>query len=370
VAIVRKRRRSYHLERNGWPITVCLDTVEQVGTYVEVEVVTPPESKDAARQMIAAFGAELGLTEVERRSYLQLYLNVQAASGLADPAHSLIVARTVAELRQALREARRGGKTVGLVPTMGALHSGHLRLIEAARAQNEFVVVSIFVNPTQFGPNEDLTRYPRPIQSDLEACQKALVDLVFHPEPAEVYPPGYRTYAEVTELQDVLEGASRPGHFRGVCTVVLKLFHLVQPNRAYFGQKDAQQARIIQQMVQDLNVPVELCVLPIVREPDGLALSSRNRYLDAEQRRYATVLFQALRAAGDRAQGGERDSAVLRQLLVDRIRATPGAVLDYAVVVDSKTLEPVHHVQGEVLLAVAVRFGTTRLIDNLLIPSR
>src|SRR5262245_1825717 len=225
------------------------------------------------------------------------------------------VAATVAEVRRAVAEARRRGLTVGLVPTMGALHEGHISLIRAARAETGFMVVSIFVNPTQFGTNEDFSRYPRPLEQDLEACGREGVDLAFVPEPATVSPPGFRTFVEVHGLQDVLCGASRPGHFRGVATVVLKLFNTVQPDVAYFGQKDAQQARIIRQMVRDLDVPVEVRVCPIVRAADGLALSSRNQYLDPEQRRHATVLHRALAEARARIEGGERDAAAVRRVL-------------------------------------------------------
>jgi pantoate--beta-alanine ligase len=277
------------------------------------------------------------------------------------------VATTANDLRLAVRAARQQGRSVGLVPTMGALHAGHASLIRAARAADRFVVVSVFVNPTQFGPHEDLDRYPRPFEQDLALCGELGVDLVFAPQPATVYPPGFRTWVEVTGLQDVLEGASRPGHFRGVATVVLKLFNLAQPDRAYFGQKDAQQALIIRQMVRDLNVPVEVRVLPTVREPDGLALSSRNKYLDADQRRHAAVLSRALAEARARVAAGERDGEVLRALLTERIAATPGAALDYAAVVDADTLAPVARLSGPTLLALAVRFGTTRLIDNVLI---
>ena len=227
--------------------------------------------------------------------------------------------------------------------------------------------MSLFVNPTQFGPNEDLQRYPRPLERDLELCRRAGVDLVFHPEPAVMYPPGYRTFIEVTGLQDMLCGAARPGHFRGVATVVLKLFNLVQPDRAYFGQKDAQQVRIIEQMVHDLSVPVAVRICPIVREADGLALSSRNQYLVADERRQATILHRALVEARRRIEAGERDTAVVRQTLVECIASAPGAVLDYAVVVDADSLEaPARLVPGRaILLALAVKFGGTRLIDNL-----
>ena len=280
------------------------------------------------------------------------------------------VVAEIEPLRAAIADARRKGQTIGLVPTMGALHDGHRSLIEAARRQNDYVVVSIFVNPTQFGPNEDLKRYPRPLERDLGLCGEAGVDLVFHPQPETIYPPDYRTFVEVTGLQDVLCGASRPGHFRGVATVVLKLFHLVQPDRAYFGQKDAQQVRIVQRMVMDLNVPVEVCVCPTVRETDGLALSSRNAYLDAGERRLATVLYRTLIEAKRSIEGGERIAAAIRERMSERIGAVAGAVVDYVAVVDAETLCEATAIEPgrPILLALAVKFGGTRLIDNLLIP--
>ncbi len=280
---------------------------------------------------------------------------------------TIATAATMEAVRAAVRQARARGLSVGLVPTMGALHAGHTSLIEAARAQTGFVVVSIFVNPTQFGPNEDLARYPRPLEQDLRLCAAEGVDLVFVPEPATVYPPGFRTYVEVQGLQDVLCGASRPGHFRGVATVVLKLFNIVQPDVAFFGQKDAQQVRLIEQMVADLNVPVTIRRCPTVREPDGLALSSRNQYLSAEQRRHATVLARALEEVRLRVEAGERDAAALERLLAERVAATPGARLDYAAVVDYDTLQRLPRLRGTVLVALAVFFGTTRLIDNALL---
>jgi pantoate--beta-alanine ligase len=270
----------------------------------------------------------------------------------------------IEEIRKAVAKARRAGLSVSLVPTMGALHAGHISLIRAARAETGFVIVSIFVNPIQFGPQEDLSRYPRPLEQDLAICARERVDRVFHPDVAVMYPPGFRTFVEVQGLQDVLCGKSRPGHFRGVATVVLKLFHIVQPDVAYFGQKDGQQTRLIEQMVRDLNVPVRLRVCPIVREPDGLAHSSRNQYLDPIQRPQATVLYRALEEARRLIENGERDGAVVQQALAARVQQTPGAVLDYAAVVDADTLEAIARLQGEVLLAVAVRFGGTRLIDN------
>jgi pantoate--beta-alanine ligase len=252
---------------------------------------------------------------------------------------------------------------------MGALHDGHVDLIRAARRETGFTVVSIFVNPAQFGPNEDFTRYPRPIEKDLEICRAEAVDIVFAPEVQTIYPADFRTFVEVQQLQDVLEGASRPGHFRGVTTVVLKLLNIVQPDLAYFGQKDAQQARIIQQMVQDLDLQVALAIRSIVREPDGLALSSRNRYLSPEERQHATVLYQVLQEAREQIEAGEKDAAALKQRLEARIRNTPGAVVDYVAVVSPDSFQAVHDLTGDVLVALAVRFGRTRLLDNLFLPA-
>jgi pantoate--beta-alanine ligase len=273
----------------------------------------------------------------------------------------------IAALRQLLDERRHQGKTIGLVPTMGALHPGHTSLMDLARRATDFVVVSIFVNPTQFGPKEDFARYPRPLEQDLQLCGQAGVDLVFTPTPEAMYPPGSCTIVEVNGLTDGLCGASRPGHFRGVATVVLKLLNIVQPDKAYFGQKDAQQVRVIQQLVRDLNLPVEVIVGPIVREPDGLALSSRNKYLNVDRRREATVLSQALHEAWLLIDTGERNPTVVRNHLVARIAAADGAELDYAELVDAETLRPVDAIRGVILAAAAVKFGATRLIDNVLI---
>jgi pantoate--beta-alanine ligase len=273
----------------------------------------------------------------------------------------------IAEVRQAVGRARDRNLKVGLVPTMGALHVGHVSLIRAARAETGFVVVSIFVNPTQFGPGEDFNRYPRPLEADLDVCRREGVDLVFAPAAETMYPADFHTYVEVHHLQDVLCGPSRPGHFRGVATVVCKLFNIVQPDLAYFGQKDFQQARIIQQLVRDLNLPLEVRICPTIREPDGLALSSRNRYLNGEQRRHATVLYRSLQEVKAAVEKGERDPVALQRRLAERITATPGAILDYAEVRSAETLRTQPRLQGEVLVAVAVKFGGTRLIDNVLL---
>ena len=278
------------------------------------------------------------------------------------------IAETIEEVQQAFGLAGAGAPvTVGLVPTMGALHEGHASLIRRARQETDFVVVSIFVNPTQFGPQEDLARYPRPFDRDVEICEHEGVDLVFHPTPVVVYPPQFSTYVEVHGLQDVLEGASRPGHFRGVATVVLKLLNIVQPDVTYFGQKDAQQFRIIEQMLADLNLAFELRMCPTVRESDGLALSSRNSYLDPAQRRSASVINQALEDVRGQIDAGERHAEPLIDRARSRIAAAPGARIDYVAVVDFVTFQPIGLLRGRVLVAVAVFFGQTRLIDNLLI---
>jgi pantoate--beta-alanine ligase len=278
-----------------------------------------------------------------------------------------MIATTVDDTRRAVDAAREQGKLIGLVPTMGALHAGHVSLIRAARKEADFVVVSIFVNPAQFGPNEDLSRYPRPFEADAKICETENVDLIFHPTPEVMYPPSFKTYIEVHDLQNVLCGASRPGHFRGVATVVLKLFDIVRPDIAYFGQKDAQQARILMQMVRDLDVPVKLKLCPIVREADGLALSSRNVYLDADQRKHASALFRSLEALRTRIDAGEHQAELLIRQARALIEATPGARIDYVAIVDFDTLQPLQRLKGKVLIALAVYFGATRLIDNLLL---
>jgi pantoate--beta-alanine ligase len=278
------------------------------------------------------------------------------------------VIHTIAETRAAAADARGRGLTIGLVPTMGALHEGHASLIRLARRQCGYVVVTIFVNPTQFGPNEDFTRYPRTLPDDLAVCEREGADLIFAPEPAEIYPPGFRTFVEVGELGEHLCGQSRPGHFRGVATVVTKLLTIVQPDRAFFGQKDAQQARIIRQLVRDLNLPVEVVIGRTIREPDGLAVSSRNRFLSPDERRQATVLIETLREVRRRVEAGERDAVILQKLMAETVRSTPGAELDYAEIVDAGSFRPVDRLSSPAVAALAVRFGGTRLIDNIDLP--
>ncbi len=274
-------------------------------------------------------------------------------------------------MQEAGRLARAENKIVGLVPTMGALHAGHLALVERARRECSHVVTSIFVNPTQFGPKEDLAKYPRTFEADSQKLAEAGVDAIFAPQPAEVYPPGFRTYVNVEGLSDRLEGRSRPGHFRGVATVVLKLFEICQPTYAYFGRKDAQQVRIISQMVRDLNLDVEIVVCPIVRETDGLALSSRNAYLNAEERKAALVLSRALTSARDELESGIRDTLALQTTMQRIFVAEPRAALDYAEIVDADTFEPVTRISRPAYVLIAAFVGKTRLIDNLYVePSK
>jgi pantoate--beta-alanine ligase len=264
---------------------------------------------------------------------------------------------------------RAQGLRIGLVPTMGFLHEGHLSLIREARQQSDRVVVSIFVNPIQFGAGEDLDRYPRDFDRDVALVRQAGGDAVYAPTPEEMYPEGYATYVEVERLTDHLCGASRPGHFRGVATVVTKLFAAVKPHVAVFGQKDGQQAGVIRRMTRDLNLDVEVVTAPTVRESDGLALSSRNAYLDPAQRENAAVIYQALREAADLVASGERRPEAVTRAMRERIGARPGAEVEYAEVVSKDEFAPVPEISGEVMLAVAVRFGSTRLIDNLVTSS-
>ena len=275
--------------------------------------------------------------------------------------------RTAISLTE-LGAARRSfpGK-VGLVPTMGYLHEGHLSLVRRARQECDHVVVSIFVNPTQFGPREDLSKYPRDLDRDLSLLEPLGVDLVWMPTAEMMYPPGYQTWVEVEGITRPLEGSMRPGHFRGVTTVVAKLFNAVQPHKAYFGQKDAQQAAVIRQMTRDLNFPLEIVVCPIVREPDGLAMSSRNVYLDQEQRKAATVLARSLRAAKDAYEKGERDAEKLRGKMKEVLAGEPLADVQYVSCADYDTLEELETVTGKALLSMAVFMGKTRLIDNLIL---
>ena len=273
----------------------------------------------------------------------------------------------ISEVRQEVRAARAAGRRVGLVPTMGALHEGHASLLRAARADGRLAVVSLFVNPTQFGPNEDFGRYPRPVERDLDLCRREGADLVFAPSAAEMYPPGFATTIRVARLSEKMCGALRPGHFDGVCTVVAKLLAIVQPDAAYFGEKDAQQLAIVRRMAADLDLVVEIRGCPTVREPDGLAMSSRNVYLSPAERQRALALSAALAEAREAVLAGERDAGKLATQVRRRLEAAEGVDVQYVAVVDPDTLDDLARVEDKVLVAVAAKVGATRLIDNVLL---
>jgi len=275
------------------------------------------------------------------------------------------VAKTVREVRAWTKLARAEGKTIGFVPTMGYFHEGHLSLMRRAKAECDLCVVSLFVNPTQFGPSEDFQRYPRDFARDAAMAESVGVDLLFAPEVEEMYPEGYQTYVEVTEVTRRLEGAARPVHFRGVATVCTKLFHIVQADRAYFGKKDYQQLKVIQRMVRDLNIPTEIVPCETVREPDGLAMSSRNVYLKPDERQAATVLYRALCAGRDAILAGERDAKKVQALVEQVIATEPLVKTEYVDVADAETLEPLTDLRGEVVISLAARVGVARLIDNI-----
>ncbi|KEO84291.1 pantoate--beta-alanine ligase [Tumebacillus flagellatus] len=282
----------------------------------------------------------------------------------------MIILHTIAEVRRYVAEQRAGGKTVGLVPTMGYLHEGHLSLVRQAKEQCDVAVMSIFVNPLQFGPNEDFDAYPRDLERDARLAESAGVDVIFAPGVDEMYPDGggkSLTYVDVEAVTETLCGAKRPGHFRGVATVVTKLFNIVLPDRAFFGLKDAQQVVVLQQMVRDLNTPVEVVPCPIVREPDGLAMSSRNVYLSDEERVQALVLSRSLRMAAERVQAGERDADALVAAVREMIQEQPLAKLDYVQIVSMRDLSLLSTLDQPALLALAVKFGKTRLIDNIVL---
>ena len=274
---------------------------------------------------------------------------------------------TIEEMRAASRSARHDERTIGFIPTMGALHEGHLSLVRVARSRSDIVVVSIFVNPTQFGPGEDYTKYPRTFAQDSEQLQKAGVDFIFAPSPEDMYPQGATTWVDVAGVSERLDGRSRPGHFRGVTTVVSKLFHIVEPSFAFFGQKDAAQVAVIRRMVRDLNFPLQIVVCPIVREADGLALSSRNIYLSPQERRSALALSRSLNAIRAQFQSGECNAENLIEVGKQVINEDSRVRLDYLEIVDPETLEPISTINRPALASVAAFVGTTRLIDNVLL---
>jgi len=279
----------------------------------------------------------------------------------------MVVAERIGEVRAAVRAARERGSRIRLVPTMGALHEGHASLLRAARADGGLVAVSIFVNPTQFGPGEDLAKYPRPRERDLDLCRREGVALVFAPTPEEMYPAGFATTVRVAGMGEKMCGRSRPGHFDGVCTVVAKLLAIVGPDAAYFGEKDAQQLAIIRRMAADLNLAVEIRGCPLIREPDGLAMSSRNAYLSPDDRRSALALRAALAAARQTILAGEREAARVAAGVRQRLEAADGLTLEYVAAVDPDTLDDIERIGAQVLVAVAARVGATRLIDNVLL---
>ena len=277
------------------------------------------------------------------------------------------VAYTVKEVREQVKAWKKEGLSVGLVPTMGYLHEGHASLIKKAVEENDRVVASVFVNPTQFGPTEDLESYPRDFDKDCALCESIGVNLVFHPEPEEMYAPDFCTWVDMDVLSKTLCGKSRPIHFRGVCTVVSKLFNIVTPDRAYFGQKDAQQLAIIRRMVRDLNMDIEIVGCPIVREEDGLAKSSRNTYLNEEERAAALILSKAVFLGQKMVADGETDTAVIKKAMIEKVESEPLAKIDYVEIVDGLSMQPVDKIEGSILAAMAVYIGKTRLIDNFII---
>lgn len=276
------------------------------------------------------------------------------------------IIHSVEALRHSVKSEKKAGKSVGFVPTMGFLHEGHMSLVKAAKKDNEFVVVSIFVNPTQFGENEDLDAYPKDLEGDQNKLEHEGVDILFYPTAKEMYPQGYSTYVTVEgTMTGVLCGSSRPGHFRGVATIVTKLFNMVAPDRAYFGQKDAQQVSVIQRMAKDLNMDLEIIPCPIHRAADGLAMSSRNTYLNEKERKDALVLSQSLFEAKETILSGERSSSKIIQGIIDKISTVDYAIIDYVEIVDALTLNKIDEIKGDILIAIAVKVGKPRLIDNL-----
>ena len=275
--------------------------------------------------------------------------------------------KSISSLIKKVREVKKQGYKIGLVPTMGFLHEGHMSLIREARKDTDYVIVSIFVNPAQFGPKEDFKRYPRAIKRDIMLCEKEGADIIFTPEAKEMYPKGYATYVNVEKITDKLCGASRPGHFQGVSTVVAKLFNITMPDIAYFGQKDAQQAIVIKRMAGDLNMSVEIKVMPIVREKDGLAMSSRNVYLNRKERSQARSIYKSLKSAKELFNDGERDSKKIINKIKQIINNQPDAKIDYAAIVDAKDIREIKKISGKALAAVAVKVGKTRLIDNIVL---
>jgi pantoate--beta-alanine ligase len=277
------------------------------------------------------------------------------------------IIREISALRETIKNTRRSGKTIGFVPTMGFLHEGHLSLVRRAKGENDLVVVSIFVNPLQFGVNEDFEEYPRDLEKDASLSAQNGCDLIFYPTVKEMYPQGYATFVDVERLTEPLCGASRPGHFRGVTTVVTKLFNIVTPDRSYFGQKDVQQAIVVKRMAADLNMDLDVIIMPTIRENDGLAMSSRNAYLTPGERSSAPILYYSLKQAQEQISSGETSASSVREKIIKTIEKEPLALVDYVSIVDAQELKEITTIKGSVLIALAVRFGKTRLIDNIIV---
>jgi pantoate--beta-alanine ligase len=280
------------------------------------------------------------------------------------------VIRDIDTLRKHIKEARKQDKTIGFVPTMGYLHEGHLSLLRKSSTENDLTILSIFVNPLQFGVGEDYEEYPRDLENDGAQAKEAGCDIIFAPTVKEMYPKGYATFVDVERLTEELCGASRPGHFRGVTTVVAKLFNIVTPDLAYFGQKDAQQALVIQRMARDLNMDLGIIIMPIIREQDGLAMSSRNIYLSPDERKQAVILSKSLFMAEQEIKNGQRDAKTISDFIVNSISTAPLAKIDYVKIVDTEEVKPVQTIDGQILIALAVRFGKTRLIDNIIVGGK
>ena len=283
---------------------------------------------------------------------------------------NLKLLHTIQEVRDQVRQAKADGRSIGFVPTMGALHEGHITLVRRAKQECDFVIVSVFVNPTQFGPTEDFSKYPRTLDADAQMCREACVDIVFAPSAAEMYPENFDSWIEVNGPTDTLEGERRPGHFRGVTTVCAKLFNITTPDRAYFGLKDYQQLMVIRKMVHDLNMPLEIRPVEIVREHDGLAMSSRNVYLSATERKAALVLHKSLDQAKSLSGDGEHSATKIRKAVEDMIKSECMAQIDYVAVVDAETLRPIDEIVNSAVVLLAVRFGATRLIDNVILGTQ
>ena len=349
------------------PRTIDLDLLLYDQQIINTAALVVPHPRFAARRFVLAPAAEIAGDLREPASGLTIRELLEKLGPPAADETGLRVSLVVNDMQQRMRELSRGGQRIGLVPTMGALHAGHLSLVQAARERSDVVVATIFVNPTQFGPREDFGKYPRTLEADLQALAEAGCDWVLVPQQGDMYPPGFSTYVEPPAVAQPLEGQRRPGHFRGVATVVLKLFEIVPADVACFGQKDYQQALVIRRMTQDLNLPIEIVTCPTVREPDGLALSSRNRYLSPAERQQALALSRALHEAVQMVQAGERSASSVNSEMRNILTAAGIEMIDYATVADAESLAELSVIDGPAVALIACHVGTTRLIDNQLL---